>query len=62
MTDLADLAIKISMPILVGVTAWAFGKIWGHEKRLTVVETKADSVAEDIREIKKDVKELLSKQ
>ena len=54
-----DLAIRIALPITMGVSAWTFTQLWQHENRLTVLETRWDSVTEDVREIKNDVKKLL---
>ena len=45
-----EVAMRIAMPILLGVSAWAFTNILDHEKRLTVIES-TQPTRDDLKEI-----------
>jgi len=53
------LATRVLLPLLLGVSAWTFTQLWAHEGRLTVLEVRSESIRDDVREIKSDVKQLL---
>jgi hypothetical protein len=53
------LATRVVLPLLLGISAWTFTQLWTHEGRLTVLEVRSESIRDDVREIKSDVKKLL---
>jgi hypothetical protein len=52
---------KIALMVLIPITASTVSLLWAHEGRLVTVEVRAERVAEDLTEIKSDVKKLLEK-
>jgi len=54
-----DIAMRVALPILLGVSAWTFTQLWSHEGRLTVLEVRSELISADLSEIKSDVKKLL---
>ena len=58
-----DFAMRVAVPILLGVSAWTFTQLWSHEGRLTSLEVRSEietkQIKQDLSEIKADVKRLL---
>lgn len=55
-----EVAIKVAFPILLGISGWTFTQLLDHSNRLTAIEVRAESIVDDVREIKSDVKTLLA--
>lgn len=54
-----DVAVKVSTAIILVVLTGAYGLLWAHENRITVMEVRDEGIKEDLAEIKADVKKLL---
>jgi ABC-type siderophore export system fused ATPase/permease subunit len=60
--DRALLAVcTILMVLCTGLTSWTMLRVFDHEGRLIKAETKADAVAEHLKEIHDDIKEIKAK-
>lgn len=55
-----EVAIKVAFPVLLGISGWTFTQLLDHGNRLTAIEVRTESIVDDVREIKADVKLLLA--
>ena len=39
-----DIVVKITFPILLGISTWALTSVLDHEKRITVMESRSDEM------------------
>lgn len=54
-----DWMLKILAGLVVTFLVGAYTMAWGHDRRITVIETRDEGIREDITEMKADLKTLL---
>jgi len=54
-----DWVIRLCIVLLTGGVTWAASAIMDHDTRIAVEESTTVGIAEDLKEIKADIKELL---